>query len=75
MSIQTNLTFPQWVNEYGSQLCDLYDDFIDESGTCPFEVSILDFEEEMYRQTHHYLNTDEVDCDVTQIPATNGGLA
>ena len=69
------LSFPQWVNKYGEQLCDLYDDFIKETDTCPFEVSILDFEEEMYRESKHFLHTEEIDCNVTQIMKANGGLA
>ena len=68
------LNFPQWVNKNGEVLCQLYDDFIKDTNTCPFEVSILDFEEEMYRQTKHYLNTDEIDCDVNQISKSNGGV-
>tara|TARA_Y100000310_G_C20408477_1_gene680802 strand:+ start:143 stop:364 length:222 start_codon:yes stop_codon:yes gene_type:complete len=68
------LNFAQWVNKNGQVLCELYDQFIDETNTCPFEVSILDFEEEMYRQTTHYLNVDEVDCDVNKISKSNGGL-
>ena len=60
------LSFPHWVNEFDEQLCQLYDDYIKETDTCPFEVSILDFEEEMYRQTKHYLYKDEIDCNVTQ---------
>tara|TARA_Y100001951_G_C11210211_1_gene222515 strand:+ start:204 stop:425 length:222 start_codon:yes stop_codon:yes gene_type:complete len=68
------LSFPQWVNKNGEVLCQLYDDFIKETNTCPFEVSILDFEEEMYRQTKHYLSTDEIDCDVNQISKSNGGI-
>ena len=69
------LNFPQWVNKNGEVLCQLYDDFIKETDTCPFEVSILDFEEEMYRQTKHYLSTDEIDCDVNQISKSNGGVS
>ena len=68
------LIFPQLVNKNGEVLCQLYDDFIKETDTCPFEVSILDFEEEMYRQTKHYLSTDEIDCDVNQISKSNGGV-
>ena len=69
------LSFPQWVNKNGEVLCQLYDDFIKESGTSTFEVSILDFEEQMYRQTKHYLSTDEIDCDVNQIAKVNGGVS
>ena len=69
------LSFPQWVNKNGEVLCQLYDDFIKESGTSTFEVSILDFEEQMYRQTKHYLSTDEIDCDVNQISKSNGGVS
>ena len=69
------LSFPQWVNKYGEQLCKLYDDFIKETDTDPFEVSILDFEEEMYRETKHYLYTEEIDCDVMNILVANGGQA
>ena len=29
------LSFPQWVNKYGEQLCQLYDDYIKETDTCP----------------------------------------
>ena len=78
MSNVTNfkpLSFPHWVNKYGEQLCQLYDDYIKETDTCPFEVSILDFEEEMYRETKHFLYTEEIDCKVTQIMKANGGLA
>ena len=76
MSIDFNpLSFPHWVNKYGEQLCKLYDDFIKETNTCPFEVSILDFEEEMYRETKHYLYTEEIDCDVMNILVANGGQA
>ena len=76
MSIDFNpLSFPQWVNKYGEQLWKLYDDFIKETNTCPFEVSILDFEEEMYRETKHYLYTEEIDCDVMNILVANGGQA
>mgnify|MGYP001163881290 FL=1 len=78
MSNVTNfkpLGFAQWVNKYGEQLCDLYDDFIKETDTDPFEVSILDFEEEMYRETKHHLYTEEIDCDVMNILVANGGQA
>ena len=56
-------------------MCDLYDDYIKETDTCPFEVSILDFEEHMYRETKHYLYTEEIDCDVMNILVENGGVA
>ena len=69
------LSFPQCVNKYGEQLCQLYDDYIEETDTCPFEVSILDFEEHMYRETKHFLYTEEIDCNVTQIMKANGGQA
>ena len=69
------LSFPQWVNKYGEQLCQLYDDYIKETDTCPFEVSILDFEEEMYRETKHHLYTEEIDSDVMNILVANGGQA
>ena len=69
------LSFPQWVNKNGEVLCILYDNFLAETDTCPFEVSILDFEEEMYRETKHFLHTEEIDCNVTQIMKSNGGLA
>jgi len=69
------LGFAQWVNRYGKQLCDLYDDHIKETDTCPFELSILDFEEHMYRETKHYLYTEEIDCDVMNILVANGGVA
>ena len=69
------LGFAKWVNKYGEQLCDLYDDYIKETDTCPFEESILDFEERMYRETKHYLYTEEIDCDVMNILVANGGLA
>ena len=69
------LGFAKWVNKYGKQLCDLYDDFIKDTDTDPFEVSILDFEEEMYRETKHYLYTEEVDCNVYDILVANGGQA
>ena len=69
------LGFAQWVNKYGEQLFDLYDDYIKETNTCPFEVSILDFEEHMYRETKHYLYTEEIDCDVMNILVANGGVA
>ncbi len=78
MSNVTNfkpLSFPQWVNKNGKALCAEYDRFLKETGTCPFEVSILDFEEEMYRETFHYLYAEEVDCNVTQIMKANGGQA
>ena len=69
------LGFAKWVNKYGKQLCDLYDDFIKDTDTDPFEVSILDFEEEMYRETKHSLYTEEVDCNVYDILVANGGQA
>ena len=69
------LSFPQWVNKNGEALCILYDNFLAETDTCPFEVSILDFEEEMYRETKHFLHTEEIDCNVTQIMKSNGGRA
>ena len=69
------LGFAQWVNKYGEQLCELYDDFIEDTDTCTFEVSILDFEEHMYRESKHYLYTEEIDCDVMNILVANGGLA
>jgi len=69
------LGFAKWVNKYGEQLCDLYDDYIKETDTCPFEESILDFEERMYRETKHYLYTEEIDCDVMNILVANGGVA
>ena len=69
------LSFPQWVNKNGEALCILYDNFLAETDTCPFEVSILDFEEEMYRETKHYLYTEEIDCDVMNILVANGGQA
>ena len=69
------ISFPEWVNKYGKELCELYDAFIKETDTCSFEMSILDFEEEMYRETNHYLFTDEIDCDVINIPVANGGQA
>ena len=69
------LSFPQWVNKNGEALCILYDNFLAETDTCPFEVSILDFEEEMYRETKHFLHTEEIDCNVTQIMKSNGGQA
>ena len=78
MSNVTNfepLSFPQWVNKNGEALCILYDNFLAETDTCPFEVSILDFEEEMYRETKHFLHTEEIDCNVTQIMKSNGGQA
>ena len=78
MSNVTNfepLSFPQWVNKNGEALCILYDNFLAETDTCPFEVSILDFEEEMYRETKHFLHTEEIDCNVTRIMKSNGGLA
>ena len=69
------LSFPQWVNKNGEALCILYDNFLAETDTCPFEVSILDFEEEMYRETKHFLHTEEIDCNVTRIMKSNGGQA
>ena len=69
------LSFPQWVNKNGEALWILYDNFLAETDTCPFEVSILDFEEEMYRETKHFLHTEEIDCNVTRIMKANGGLA
>ena len=69
------LGFAKWVNKYGEQLCDLYDDYIKETDTCPFELSILDFEEEQYRLSKHYLYTEEIDCDVMNILVENGGVA
>ena len=68
------LGFIQWVNEYGEQLCDLYD-YIEDTETSTFDVNILDFSERMYRETKHFLWTEEVDCNVTQIPVANGGVA
>ena len=78
MSNVTNfkpLGFAQWVNKNGEALCILYDNFLAETDTCPFEVSILDFEEEMYRETKHYLYTEEIDCNVMNILVANGGQA
>ena len=69
------LGFIQWVNEYGEQLCDLYDDYIEDTETNTFDVNILDFSERMYRETKHFMWTEEVDCNVTQIPVANGGVA
>jgi hypothetical protein len=43
MSNVTNfkpLGFAQWVNKNGEALCILYDNFLAETDTCPFEVSI-----------------------------------
>ena len=53
----------------------ILDDFIKDTDTDPFEVSILDFEEHMYRETKHYLYTEEIDCDVMNILIANGGVA
>tara|TARA_B100000749_G_scaffold235496_1_gene193243 strand:+ start:53 stop:283 length:231 start_codon:yes stop_codon:yes gene_type:complete len=69
------LGFAQWVNKYGKQLCDLYDDWIEDTGTDKFDVSILDFEEREYRKSKHYLYTEEIDCDVMNILVANGGVA
>lgn len=69
------LGFIQWVNEYGEQLCDLYDDWIELTGTDKFDVSILDYEEREYKKSKHYLYTEEIDCNVTQIAVANGGVA
>ena len=69
------LGFAQWVNRNGKALCEEYDRFLKETGVDPFDVSILDFEEEMYRETHHFLYTEEVDNNVYNILVANGGLA
>ena len=69
------ISYPEWVEKYGKELCEIYDAFIKETDTCPFEMSNLDLVEEMYRETNHYLFTDEIDCDVINIPVANGGQA
>ena len=69
------LGFAQWVNKNGKALCEEYDRFLKETGVDSFDVSILDFEEEMYRETKHYLYTEEIDCDVMNILIANGGVA
>ena len=69
------LGFAQWVNKNGKALCEEYDRFLKETGVDPFDVSILDFEEEMYRETKHYVYTEEIDCDVMNILIANGGVA
>ena len=69
------LGFAQWVNRNGKALCEEYDRFLKETGVDSFDVSILDFEEEMYRETKHYLYTEEIDCDVMNILIANGGVA
>ena len=69
------LSFAQWVNKNDKALCIEYDRFLKETGVDPFDVSILDFEEEMYRETYHFLHTEEVDNDVYNILRANGGQA
>ncbi len=69
------LSFAQWVNANGETLCELYDIFLEATGICPFEVSILDFEEEMYKETKHYLFTEGSPKEIMNILVANGGQA
>ena len=72
------LTFPQWASDNENVICELYKEVIiqGEAKISPYEMSVLDFAEEMYQYTEHFFNIEEIDCQISQLPSSlTGGLA
>lgn len=50
--------FVEWVNRCGEELCELYDMFLEETNTSQYDVSILDFQLHMYKNTKNYIHNN-----------------